>query len=101
MIRGKRGIDTVNYQKIPERVCKMIREWYRQIIQDMDATDAGSRRMKEEILILLKEEEESLSRQEYEHYRDKAFLVASAAEENGFERGVKYAFRLFVECFRD
>lgn len=67
----------------------------------MDAADAGSRRIKEEILILLKEEEASLGRQEYERYRDKAFLVASAAEENGFERGFKYAFRLFVECFRD
>ena len=79
----------------------MIKEWYRQIVQDMEVTDVGSRRIKEEILILLKEAEETLERQEYEHYRDKAFLVASAAEENGFERGFKYAFRLFVECFQD
>lgn len=79
----------------------MIKQWYRHIVQDMDAADAGSRRMKEEILVLLKDEEASLERQEYERYRDKAFLVASAAEENGFERGFKYAFQLFVECFRD
>lgn len=67
----------------------------------MDSSDADSRRMKEEILVLLKEEERRLNRQEYERYRDKAFLVASVAEESGFKRGFQYAFQLFVECIQD
>lgn len=80
---------------------KMIRELYNCLIQGMDAPNAGSRRMKEEILHLLKEEERRLPRQEYESYRDKAFLVASAAEEHGFELGFCYAVRLLAECARE
>lgn len=79
----------------------MIRELYHKIIQNMDLPDANNRRMKEEILTLLKEEEKRLQRQEYETYRDKVFLAASVAEESGFERGFRYAFRLFAECIRD
>lgn len=37
---------------------------------------------------------------EYERYRDKAIRIASAAEESGFVRGFKYAFRLMMECIR-
>ena len=76
----------------------MIRELYNKLVQAMDAPNAGSRKMKEEILLLLEEEERRLPRREYEGYRDKAFLVASAAEEYGFELGFRYAVRLMAEC---
>lgn len=79
----------------------MIRKLYNNMVQDMDVSDANSKRMKDEILLLLKEEERRLDRREYEKYRDKAFLVASVAEENGFEIGFRYAFRLFAECVRE
>ena len=79
----------------------MIRELYNHMVQDMDVPNENSRRMKEEILLLLKEEEGRLPRWEYERYRDKAFLVASAAEENGFELGFRYAVRLLAECVRE
>lgn len=79
----------------------MIRKLYNNMVQNMDVPDENSRRMKEEILLLLKEEEKHLSPQEYGKYRDKAFLVASAAEENGFEIGFRYAFQLLAECIRE
>ncbi len=79
----------------------MIRELYHSIIQGMDLPDENNKRMKQEILDLLKEEEKRLQSQEYETYREKVFLAASVAEESGFERGFRYAFRLFAECIRD
>ena len=79
---------------------KMIRKLYCNLVQELDPADAISREMREEILGLLKEEEQLLDRKEYERYRDMAFLVASAAEEYGFERGCQYAFHLFLECIR-
>lgn len=79
----------------------MIRELYNYLVQGMDAPHAGSRRMEEEILHLLKEEERQLPRKEYEGYRDKAFQVASVAEEHGFELGFCYAVRLLAECIRE
>lgn len=33
--------------------------------------------------------------------RDMILLAASAAEENGFVEGFKYAFHLFAECMRE
>ena len=60
---------------------KMIRKLYCNMVQELDPADVLSREMREEILGLLKEEEQLLDRQEYERYRDMAFLVASAALE--------------------
>lgn len=79
----------------------MIRKLYNNMVQDMDLPEGGSRRLKEEILLLLREEEVRLDKKEYERYRDKAFLVASAAEEHGFEIGFRYAFQLMAECIRE
>ena len=76
---------------------KMIRKLYCNMVQELDPADVLSREMREEILGLLKEEEQLLDRQEYERYRDMAFLVASAAEEYGFERGFQYAFQQYIE----
>lgn len=52
-----------------------------------------------EIEGLLKEENKRMDWQEYEEYRDRAFLIASIAEEGGFIKGFKYAVRLMSECF--
>ncbi|MEH2943699.1 hypothetical protein VSQ32_12710 [Lachnospiraceae bacterium KK002] len=79
---------------------KMIRSLYAATVQELTAADRISQSVKEEILNLLKEEEVTLKRQEYERYRDKAFQAASVVEESGFERGFLCAFQLFAECIR-
>lgn len=50
---------------------------------------------RKEILNMIEKEGKQKNRQEYE---DMALLIASMAEENGFVKGFKYAFYLFVEC---
>ncbi|NBH15736.1 hypothetical protein D3Z36_16645 [Lachnospiraceae bacterium] len=87
---------------IPEKqMGKLISELYFNMIQEDFSENAVSKKMKQEILELLKEAEENMERQVYEKYRDVAFRVASAAEESGFERGFQYAFHLFTECIQD
>ena len=80
---------------------KAIKDLYYATLQERADGDKLNSSMKEEILKLLREEEKLLEKQKYEEYRDKVFRVASIAEEAGFIRGVKYAFRLFAECLQE
>lgn len=77
---------------------KMIRKLYINLVQELDDTDEINREMKKELLELLEEEKRQLNEEEYGRYRDKVFRAALVAEESGFVRGFRYAFRLFLEC---
>lgn len=79
----------------------MIRNLYLNMIQDIEVTDDISERLKKEILKILEDDEKGIDSQEDGQCRDKAFRIASAAEENGFVRGFKYAFRLIMECCQE
>lgn len=78
-----------------------IRNLYKDMIQRVDNTDEIYQKMKEELLGLLTEDKENMDKNEYEHYKDKIFRAASVAEESGFVRGFRYAFRLFLECMEE
>ena len=78
---------------------KMIRSLYDKVIQEMENTDELNEKLKKELLKLLEVDEKQ--KDEYEHYRDMLFRAASIAEENGFVRGFRYAFQLFMECMED
>ena len=80
---------------------KIIEKLYRNLLLEEGCTDKISKKTKEEIQNLLKDKKETMEEQEYECYLDEIFLAASAAEENGFVNGFKYAFRLFSECVQD
>ncbi len=77
---------------------KRIREIYCELIKDMTDVDEISMWLRKELTDLLQSERGEMEKQEYEKYRDKAFLFAAAGEEAGFIRGFRYAFRLFAEC---
>lgn len=77
---------------------KRIREIYCELIKDMTDVDEISMWLRKELTDLLQSERGEMEKQEYEKYRDKAFLFAAAGEEVGFIRGFRYAFRLFAEC---
>ncbi|MBC5746006.1 hypothetical protein FMM74_021270 [Lachnospiraceae bacterium MD308] len=81
----------------------MIRSLYLNLIQDMEVTDDISERLKKEILEILEDDEKETETgsQEYGQCRDKVFRIASAAEENGFVRGFRYAFHLIMECCQE
>ena len=79
----------------------MIRSLYLNLIQDMEVTDDISERLKKEILKILEDDEKDTASQEYRQHRDKAFRIASAAEESGFVRGFRYAFCLIMECCQE
>lgn len=79
----------------------MIRELYVNLVQNVNCKDEISREAQEEIVNLLREEQRNMDSEEFGRYRDKAFRIASAAEESGFVRGFKYAVRLFAECIRE
>ena len=80
---------------------KMIREMYRNMLREQEGTDKISKGTEQEIKNLLSSEGESGGQEGYARCRDCAFYIASAAEENGFVQGFRYAFRLFAECMRD
>lgn len=80
---------------------KIISKLYRDSLLEEGCTDKISKKTQEEIQVLLKDKEGTMEEQEYECYRDEIFLAASAAEENGFVNGFKYAFRLFSECIQE
>lgn len=77
---------------------QLLRELYVKMQQEINSADKIDKNMKEKISDLLKEERDKLDKKEYELLQDQAFLLASAAEENGFVKGFRYAFRLFMEC---
>ena len=80
---------------------KIINKLYRDLLVEEGCTDKISRKTQEEIQALLKDKKETMEEQEYECYLDEILLAASAAEENGFVSGFKYAFRLFSECVQE
>lgn len=80
---------------------KRIRKIYCELIKDMTDEDEISKWLRKEVTDLLQSEKGEMEKQEYEKYRDKAFLFASAGEEAGFVRGFRYAFGLFMECMHD
>lgn len=60
--------------------------------------DTISKEFQEEIIEMLKAEIEQKNESETERIRDVAFMIGAAGEENGFVKGFKYAYRLFLEC---
>lgn len=80
---------------------QMIRDLYAKTIHSGNTTEKIDRNMQEEILNILKDEERQLGDVNHEKLRDTTFLIASAAEENGFVKGFRYAFRLFLECIQE
>lgn len=80
---------------------QLIRNLYTKTIRSERTTEKIDQDMQEEILNLLKDEEKQLGDVNYEKLRDTVFLIASAAEENGFVKGFRYAFRLFLECIQE
>lgn len=76
----------------------MIRRLYCDMMQEEGNKDRMSQGTIDEIKGLLENLKKSVENQEYMECRDTVFLAASAAEENGFVQGFKYAFQLFAEC---
>lgn len=67
---------------------KMIRELYNNLLKGLGNMKKISKKAKEDIMVLLSSEKEGLKQQEeYEKYKDFAFHIACAAEENGFVEG--------------
>lgn len=77
---------------------QMLRKLYRDMLKEENNADKISRETKQAVEALLLDTGGGEERQGHEEYRDGFFLAASAAEENGFVKGFKYAFRLFSEC---
>lgn len=71
------------------------------MLREQEAADKISRGTEEEIRNLLSREGKETRQEEDDRCRDFAFYIASAAEENGFVQGFRYAFRLFVECMQE
>lgn len=59
---------------------KRIREIYCELIKDLAEEDEISMWLRKEVTDLLQSEKDGMERQEYEKYRDKAFLFASAGD---------------------
>lgn len=79
----------------------MIRNLYINLIQDIESSDVINEELKGEIIKILEEGKGQMKSVEYEQCKDQAFRVASAAEESGFVRGFRYAFRLIMECYQE
>lgn len=56
-------------------------------MQDLPEEDEISLKLKKEIIQLLQEEKGKMECYDYDKFRDKAFVIASAGEEAGFVRG--------------
>lgn len=77
---------------------EIIRRLYRDSFSEKGCKDKISWKTQEEIELILEDKQRQMGEEEYACYRDDIFLAVSAAEENGFVDGFKYAFRLFSEC---
>lgn len=77
---------------------EIIRRLYRDSLSEKGCMDKIGWKTQEEIELMLKDKEGQMREEEYACYKDDIFLAVSAAEENGFVDGFKYAFRLFSEC---
>ena len=76
---------------------RMIREIYKELMQEIKEDDISCT-LKKEILELLGDSSSYPDEEAYGEYRDKAFAIAGAGEEAGFCRGFCYAMNLFMEC---
>lgn len=77
---------------------EMIRRLHRDMLSERGCAHRMSRKTREEVCALLKDSKAQMDGQDHGYHPEEVFLVASAAEENGFVDGFKYAFRLFSEC---
>lgn len=77
---------------------EVIRRLYRDSLSEKGCKDKMGWKTQEEIGLILEEKQGQMGEDEYVCYRDDILLAVSAAEENGFVDGFKYAFRLFSEC---
>lgn len=77
---------------------QMIRKLYLYMRREENQEDTISKEFQEEIIEMLKAEIEQKNESETERIRDVAFMIGAAGEENGFVKGFKYAYRLFLEC---
>lgn len=80
---------------------EIIRKLHKDSLLERGRKDKMSQKTQEEASSLLRDKKEQLDQQDYTDYQEDVFLIASAAEENGFVDGFKYAFRLFSECMRE
>lgn len=74
---------------------EMIRRLHRDLLSERGCEDKMDRNTREEVCSILMD---SGDEQDHGYHKEEVFLAASAAEENGFVDGFKYAFRLFSEC---
>ena len=79
----------------------MIRELYSKIACENYGKERISREVKEEIADFLKENEEKPGGCTCGKCQDDLYIIASAAEESGFVRGFRFAFRLFAESIQE
>ena len=77
---------------------QMIRKLYLSMRREENQKDVISKDFQEEIVAMLRTEIEQKNESEFERVRDIAFMIGAAGEENGFIKGFKYAYRLFMEC---
>lgn len=80
---------------------KMIRQLYNDMLRKTEREGRLGKELEEEIAGLLEDVEKKLGQQEYWEYKDNVLFIACAAEEEGFLKGFKYAFRLFAECLQE
>ena len=50
---------------------------------------------------LIEEDQKQMDDEEFRKYRDKVFRIAALGEEQGFVRGFRFAFQLFIECMNE
>ena len=79
----------------------MIRELYKNLGKETSEKEKLSPEIKAELEETLDKMKKHLDEEAYEQCRDGIYLSVLAAEEDGFVKGFKYAFRLFSECVRD
>lgn len=77
---------------------EMIRRLHRDLLSERGCEDKMSKKTREEVCALLSDSRGQIDGQDHGYHKEEVFLAASAAEENGFVDGFKYAFRLFSEC---
>ena len=78
-----------------------IREIYHNLVQGTAFQREISQELENKINRELRTEKGQMEWKEFEQYRDKAYLIAAAAEEAGFVKGFKYAALLMAECCSD
>ena len=79
----------------------MIRELYYRMACGENGEGRISRETEEAAERLLEFLEKKTDSRDHGRYRDEIYLAVSAAEENGFVRGFRSAFRLFADIIRE